>query len=261
MKILVLDKNNNFVWKEVEYQKGRFISTENPNNAYGVGHIYALKDDNRNKTVICSRCGKEIKNTPSAIKAHQNMINKPNKCFECTLMKKQNEKLVHEKFTLNEDGTYTETTKGSVNLVCSADYWQRPDINSETARNVCRYKGCETAQFRQIEDFWTKYPNAFNEFITIDRIIDTGYKSMRKYTHHIDFQLKGRGNLTACVNDKGLCYKIVLDYKRRTYDLRYSKKYDRVWINKYGELRDISYIGMSEDTEEAVVKKLKALYK
>ena len=259
MKILVL-KNYDLVWEEVTYHNGYFW-TANDKNSYSVSYIYAIKDDNRNKTVICSHCGKEIKNTPSEIKKHQSMIDKPNKCFECHSLKKINGILVGEKFTLNDDGTYTETTKRTIQLKCNASYWKNYDINSPEARQTCRYAGCQTATFRQIEDFWTKYPDAFNEFITIDRIIDTGYKKMRKSYNYITFELKGKGNLSARVNNKGICFEIQLSYKRRDYTLRYSKKYDKVWVSHYGEIRELSYIGMSADTEEAIIKKLKALYK
>lgn len=259
MKILVL-KNYDLVWKEATYSKGSFLTTDD-DYSYGVGNIFAIKDDDRNKTVICSHCGKEIKNTPSAIKAHRNIVDKPNKCFECRSLRKIDEVIKQEKFTLNEDGTYTETTKRNVKLVCKADYWKTYDINSPEARRICRYAGCQTATFRKIEDFWTKYPDAFNEFITIDRIIDTGYKSMRKYGDYIKFELKGKGNLSARVNNKGICFEIQLSYKRRIHTLRYSKKYDKVWVADYGEMRDLSYVGMSEDAEEAIIKKLKALYK
>ena len=260
MKVLVLDVDNNLVWKEVTWSQGSFKTTDGT-SSYGEGHIYALKDDDRNKTVICSHCGQEIKNTPSAIKAHQNMINKSNKCFECNHMRKRYEKLTHQRYALNEDGTYTETTKRSVQLVCTHDYWHNIDINEPRAREICKYQGCSTAQFRQVEDFWTIYPNAFDEFITIDRIIDTGYKMMHKWSNSINFDLKGKANLTACVNNQGICYNIKFSYKRRDYNLRYSKKYDKAWISNYGNIHELSYIGMSEDTEEAIIKKLKALYK
>ena len=226
MKILVRDNQNYLKWHDVIYKDGKFM-TEDDGRSFYAQTIYAVKDDNRNKTVICSGCGKEVRNTAAAMKAHRNMINKPNKCFECSYLKHTNETIISQKYVLNEDGTYNESTRRTVNLTCGQS-WRYKDINSEEARENCKYKRCENATFRCIEDFWTKYPGAFDEFITIDRIIDTGYKSMYKHSDEIRFDLKGRANLSACVNNQGVCYKFILSYRKRSYQRRYSKKYAKV---------------------------------
>lgn len=258
MKLLIRDNYNNLTWQEALYKSGNFISTDE-SRYYNNECIYAVKDDNRNKTVICSGCGVEVRNTPSAIKAHRNMINKSNKCFECDYLRHRNETVLSQKYVLNEDGTYNESTKRTVTLGCG-NRWRYPDINSDEARDICKYKRCEEATFKKIEDFWTKYPNAFEEFITIDRIIDAGYKSMYKSAHEIAFELKGRANLIAYVNDQGLCYRFVLRHRSHRYHLRYSKKYDKVCVDNYSN-KELSALPISDDTEEAIIKKLRTLYK
>lgn len=259
MKILITNHDNTLVWVDTVYEKGRFRNPDKT-ETYEIDRIFAIKDDDRNKTVICSACGKEIPNTPAAIKAHQNLVNQPNKCFECARLKTMNPNIISQKYVLNDDGTYSETTKRTVTLRCNQS-WTYPDINSEEARSVCKYARCETATFKQIEDFWTRYPGAFDDFITIDRVIDTGYKHMYKGHNYIEFDLKGRANLSAYVNNQGIVYNIRLHHRRRSYQLRYSKKYDTVWYMCVGDWEALTYLGISEDTEAAIQKKLKALYK
>lgn len=260
MKILVKDnRNNDLVWKEVFYKDQGFYTLDET-KSYNVKAIYAIKDDDRNKIVICSSCGKQIPNTPSAIKAHRNMINKANKCFECSFLRSRNEKVVSQKYVLNEDGTYNEATKRVVNLCCGVG-WRYHDINSTEARENCKYARCEHATMKKIEDFWTKYPNAFDEFITIDRIIDVGYKYMCKSYNGITFELKCRGNLTANVNNQGICYGFTLHHRSNYYFLRYSKKYDKVFYESAYDLRELSNLGIAENTQDTIIKKLRTLYK
>ena len=259
MKILVKDnRSNDLIWEEVFYKDLKFYKLDKT-QSYNEKSVYAIKDDNRNKIVICSACGKQIPNTPSAIKAHRNMINKANKCFECSFLRPRNEKVVSQKYVLNEDGTYNEATKRVVSLTCGIG-WRYYDINSAEARNSCTYARCEHATMKKIEDFWTKYPNAFDEFITIDRIIDTGYKSMHKSYSGITFELKGRGILTANVNNQGICYGFTLYHRRNYYSLRYSKKYDKVFYESAYDLRELSNLDIAESTQDAIIKKLRTLY-
>lgn len=258
MKLLVQDYNSNLIWKEAIYKDSRF-RTPDSRQTYEICSIYAIKDDSRNKTVICSACGKEIPNTPSAIRAHRNMVHKSNKCFECRYLKHSNVKTISQKYVLNDDGTYSESTKRTVNLLCGIG-WRNYSINSTTAQEHCIYAACENAKFKHIEDFWTKYPNAFDEFITVDRIIDTGYKQMHKYTDYITFELKGKANLTAFVNNQGICYNFTLQHYSHTYILRYSKKYNKVWVIYSGAFRDLDVLDLSSSTQEAIIKKLSALY-
>lgn len=260
MKVLFKESSNNLVWKEAIYKNGDFHSLDEQ-YLYKKHNIYAVKNDNRRKIVICSGCGKEIPNTPSAINAHRNMVNKPNKCFECRYLKPMDTKVTSQKYVLNEDGTYSESTKRIVKLTCNRN-WLYSDINSEEAHQSCKYAKCENATFNRIEDFWTKHPKAFDEFITVDRIIDAGYKSMYKNNDRIEFELKGRARLTAFVNNQGICYEFGLNHRNHYYTLRYSKKYDKVWVvDSYYGFKELNTVAVSENTIEAVTNKLKTLYK
>ena len=259
MKILVLDRYQNLCWKDATYTNGWFCSTDNQTK-YDANRIHSVKDDDRDKTVICSACGKEISRSPSAIKAHRNMVNKSDKCFNCPSIRHSNPKVISQKYVLNEDGTYSESTKRTVNLECNFNY-RRYDINSEDAHQYCRYASCERATFKRIEDFWTKYPSAFDEMITVDRVLDAGYKSVYKCSNYISIELKGKAHITAYINNQGLCYRFELSYRRNTYDMRYSKKYDKVFVLHNGYLKELSTItSISADMKDIIVKKLRNLY-
>lgn len=260
MQVLFKERNNNLVWKDAIYKEREFRSPDDE-SPYLYQNIYAIKNDNRRKIVICSGCGKEVPNTPSAINAHRNMINKPNKCFECSYLYPTETKVASQKYTLNEDGTYTESTKRNVKLTCRKGYYYH-DINSDESKQKCKYAKCENATFNRIEDFWTQHPKAFEEFITIDRIIDAGYKSMYKNTNDIEFELKSKANLTAHVNNQGICYAFTFRRRNRCYTLRYSKKYDKVWaVDARYYFRELHTLDIPENTIEIITKKLKTLYK
>lgn len=257
MKILIMDGSDNLVWQDVVYKQGMFYKPESPTCWYQ-HQIYSIKDDDRNKLTICSACGKEISNTPSAIKAHRNMINKPNKCFECAYLSTINATTILHKYTLSDDGTYTEATKRKVSLVCNSVY-RNYDINSSSAKQVCKYARCENASFRKVEDFWTKYPNAFDEFITIDKFIEDGQTNLYRYSSEIIIELTGRLNLTALINNQGLCYEFILRYYSNAYHLRYSKKYDKMWVFNSNCI-ELEKSEISESTQKQILKKLRSLY-
>lgn len=257
MKILIMDGKNNLVWQDVVYKQGRFYNLDGT-SYWSQTNIYSIKDDDRNKLTICSACGKEIPNKPSAINAHRNMVNKPDKCFDCTSLRPERASVTSQKYTLNDDGSYTESTKRNVHLVCNNGY-RNYDINSDNARQACRYARCEKATFKSVEDFWTQYPNAFDEFITIDKIIEDEYKDLYRYNTQIVIAFKGRMNLEAHINNQGLCYEFLLVHRRCNYVLRYSKKYDKVWIVSYG-FQELSKADISECTQAAIIKKMRSLY-
>jgi hypothetical protein len=259
MKIFVRDNQNNLSWQDAIYTKGYF-RTPDERSLYYTSDIYAIKDDDRNKTVICSSCGKEIPNTKASIKAHKNMINKPDKCFGCGHLRQRDAVVLAQKYLRNEDGTYTESTKRTVTLTCNRSY-SYPDINTAAARNCCRYVGCENATFEPIVDFWTQYPGAFDEFITIDRIIDSGVKGMHKYNTCIRFTLMFKPFLKAVVNNQGVCCCFELEHRQHSYTLRYSKKYDKVWVVKNTEMTALDSLDIAESTIKAIIKKLRTLYK
>ena len=258
MKLLIQNKDMTLEWKDVIYKNGTFMP-EDESKHYDQNDIFAIKDDDRNKTVVCAACGKEVKNTPASIKAHRNMINNPNKCFDCGDLRTRDAKTTSQKYVLNDDGTYNDTTKRVVRLVCG-NGWRYPDINSDDAKSVCKYSRCENTTFKSIEDFWTKHPGAFDEFITIDRLIDAGYKSVWKTGNEVIFEIKCRSNLKAVVNNQGLCIFFELRHRHQFYTLRYSKMYDKAWVVNSYSFKDLNRLDIGETTINSIMNKLRNLY-
>lgn len=259
MKILVQDSSKNFLWRDVIWKSKHFALIEDDRITYRETDVFAIKDDNRNKIVVCSACGCEVPNTKTAIKAHQEMVHKANKCFECRYLKCINPKIISHKYSLNTDGTYTETNKRCVNLVCHKT-WNDYEINSAEANHSCKYSACETAQFKAVEDFWTKYPGAFDDMITVDRIIDIGYKDVKKYDYYSIFDIKCRTKMRALVNNQGICFGFQISHNRSYYDVCYSKKYDTAWYSQYGNYSQFSNLCLPESTERSIMNKLRELY-
>ena len=259
MKILIRDSKSDLVWKDVTYSSGCFFLLDG-SAKYKESHLYAIKDDNRNKMVVCSACRKEIPNTPASIRAHQNMVHSKDKCFDCPYLHKDNQKMMSCKYILNEDGTYTEKTTQNVNLRCGINWRKFMDINSEEANEYCRLGACQSAKFKSIEDFWTRYPGAFDEFITADRLIDTGHTESTKYNNQIWFDLKCKASVYAVVNEQGICTHFSIRYRHVRYEVRYSKKYDKAWYSDYESLRDLSEIGIAGSTMNSIMRKLRTLY-
>lgn len=258
MKILIRNSNSDLVWQDVTYSGGLFCTVNG--NKYQENQLYAIKDDDRNKMVICSACRKEIPNTPASIKAHQNMVCDKNKCFECSYLYKDEKKILSHKYALNEDGTYTENTKRTVDLWCGINWRKRMDLNSEEANKYCHLAACQNATFKSIEDFWTKNPGAFDEFITADRIIDAGYTDSSKHSDNIWFDLRNKTSFHAVVNKQGICTHFLMKYRGIKYEVRYSKKYGKAWFVDYGCFKELSKIGLAESTINSIMRKLKTLY-
>lgn len=259
MKLLMQDPHGNLVWQDAIYKNARFRDP-NESRSYEITQIYAVQDDDRNNTVICSACGKEIPNTTAAKNAHQNIINRTDKCFGCQYMHTDVRTTLSRKYVVNEDGTYTESTKRQVELTCGNFWRSHPAINTDEANRGCRHSACQIAEFRAIEDFWTKYPGAFDEFITTDSLIDAGYSNTHRRGDVLSFDLSGQIELFANVNLQGICTDFTMMFHRQRFLIRYSKKYDKLFVVDCGRFRDLSTIDMSDRTQKTILRKIKALY-
>lgn len=258
MKILIQQNDNNLAWVDTVYSEGQF-RTPDKRRYYGNSVIYAVKDDDRSNTVICSACGAEVPNTPEALQAHRDKVNRTDKCFECRNLRPQDSETLSNEYVDNGDGTFMQTTKRKTHLICN-NTWAGYQINTDAANGVCMYARCASATYKNIEDFWTKNPEAFDEFITVDRIIEVGYKNMRRYDHVTQFELKGRARLVALVNNQGICYAFELHYRRSYYIIRYSKKYDKVWWTEIDQFMELNRLDVSNDIQAVVLNKMRTLY-
>lgn len=259
MKLLMQDPSGNLVWQDAIYKNARFRAP-NESRSYEITQIYAIQDDDRNNMVVCSACGKEIPNTDDAKVSHQNIINRTDKCFECNYMHTDVNTTLSREYVANEDGTYIESTKRKVELTCGILWRAHPLINTEEANRGCRHAACQNAEFRVIADFWTEHPGAFDEFITADKLIDAGYDNVRRRDDGLVFDLSGQIDLRALVNSQGICTDFSLTFHRQRFLIRYSKRYDKIFVEDCGQFISLSAINMSDRTQKSILRKIKALY-
>lgn len=218
-------------------------------------NILSVKDDDRTKYVVCSKCGKIIPNTPKAIKEHKEASCSSAACFACPYMAEHDVDTVTKKYTLNEDGTYTKNLKENMHLVCTYVRYSKGtfDINSEEARKYCNSRGCMDAQLSSIDSVFIKYPDLFDTMITVDMLNPKCWNFYEKdYYDGYIFKARKRFALYAHVNSKGIVTKFVHAFGRSREDLLYSHKYNKLfWDNncKYHEKSSI-YSSYEENIRE-----------
>lgn len=263
MRVLLRSCRNGeqYVWKKAEMKNANTFTLEDGNCVYQTG-IVSISRDNRKKFVRCSSCGALIRNTPEAIKEHTDRASTSATCFGCQYMREGDGRQLSAKYTLQEDGSYVVNTKKSTKLYCRASF-RFHDINSQEAREVCRFKGCATAEMQPIEDVFTKYPGLFDDIITVDRILENGFTERTEYTHRgvVYYKLKARNHITAVVNKLNIVDHFVINYRSQSFDVVYSKKYNKLFL-----INGSMYIGyersrcMPDSTLKSIKEKIASLY-
>lgn len=171
-------------------------------------------------------------------------------------------KRLSSKYTLQEDGRYVVNVKNNVKLSCK-NSWDYYDINSQGARDVCRWKQCATSEMKAIEDVFTKYPCVFDDMITVDKVIDNGFTERKEYDirNEVHYKLKARNNITAVVNKLNIVDKFVIDYRSHQYNVMYSKKYNKLFTMSNGTYIVCDSIWCIPDTTfENIKAKIASLY-
>ena len=262
MRILLRNYNGEqYVWKKAEVKSATKFTLEDGHDV-SQAEIVSISRDNRKKFVKCSACGEIIRNTPEAINEHKLKGTTSATCFGCKYMREMGSKQLSVKYTLQEDGSYLANAKKSLSLVCTAT-WNTPDINSENARGYCKFKQCTTAEMKAIEDVFTKYPSAFDDMITVDKVLDNGFTEREEYDirNEVYYKLKARNNITAVVNKLNIVDKFVIDYRSHRYNVIYSKKYNKLFTMSNGTYIVCDSIWCIPDTTfENIKAKIASLY-
>ena len=237
MKILL---RSDYKWHEATFDTQEKLFKIDRNVHYGgldEAYIVSVKDDTRNEFVICKGCGEAIQNNKEAIKAHLELGKSSHACFSCKKMKENGATIIGEnKYTLNEDGSYTVEEKRKSILRCSnRSYYSGPSIDSEDARKSCRYASCASAGVQKYEDTFTKYPGLFDELATIDALNKKKWKFETKGSDYILFKATGYMRLFARANKYGIIDKFTYSYRSHDYDFVYSKKYNKIFWFNYGK--------------------------
>ena len=123
--------------------------------------------------------------------------------------------------------------KSECTLHCQIRYYTSlPVINTEDAKSNCKYKSCNTASFDVVHDFFARYPGAFDKMVTVDAIVDKGYKRRSVFGHKSVYALKGRNQIDACVNAQNIVTHFNVSYRDHCWNgLIYSPKYHKLFMS------------------------------
>ena len=227
---------SDYKWRDAHWDgQTKFLSINR--NRITTSEIIAIENDPRTKYVQCTKCGSIIKNTKKAINEHAKWGSNSKVCLVCKNLRHSNETELKETLIKNDDGTYTRTKKTVCSLVCG-NSWGQPDIESVSARSACMYRRCSANTLGPIEDFFIKYPGAFDDMATVDNLDMSKWEVYCKhYNDWIEFNWKGRSNISVFITNLGIIDKITCHYRNKSYQIVYSKKYDKMFALTYGEYR------------------------
>jgi hypothetical protein len=261
MKVLLRNFDNEvYVWKTVKYVNG--IMTVDGTNI-GETNIVSVEDDDRGDYVTCSACGTILKKGSKEYEEHKHRADSSETCLSCNNLCRTSTRKISTTYKKSDDGRYIVETKESAKLACSWTY-PRVEIESDAARRHCRYSSCKNATMNAFEDIFIRKPGIFDDIITVDRIIEAGYKKENTYSYGSDetfYALKGRNRIYAVVNKMNIVDHFRVEYKRRVCDVYYSKKYNEFYMRgRNGYTAWVADYDMSSSTVTYIKKKIAELY-
>lgn len=225
--------------------------------------IISIENDPRVKYVQCTKCGEVIKNTKKNIEEHLQLSQGSKGCLTCRSLYIGDETSIKETFTKNEDGTYTRTKKASCKLMCGYTY-RNPLIDDAKARGGCRYRNCRADTIGPIDDFFIKYPGAFDDMATVDALDVGKWKVYYRGTgDDVTFKWNGRYSINVRTTNLGIIDRFVCSYRSNDHEIVYSKKYDKIFEISYGTYAELtaSDSPFSETYYKELMKIIRNIYK
>lgn len=225
-------------------------------------NIVSIENDPRVKYLVCKMCGSVIKNTKKAIEEHAQLGTSSKACLTCKSLYIKDEKDLKESFSKNEDGTYTQTRKAVCELTCGNAY-RNPSIDSEDARAACRYRSCRAETIEPAEKFFTKYPGAFDDMVTVDALDMNKWIVSCRNGDSVDFKFNGRYNIFVRTTNLGIIDRFMCNYRSDHYEVVYSKKYDKLFVLSCGEYSELTSTSsrFSETYYNELMKIVRNIYK
>lgn len=260
MKILLREYNSvPYVWVTAKYNENHFIVNGNKINPC---NIVSVINDNRKNYVKCSCCGQTFKRGSYKFQIHKENASSPQTCLNCPYLKTENERVISRKRYIDENGNQMETIERNVCLVCGRyGYWTHPNIDSEEAIGYCKKRQCANGMEVEIQDFFTKHPGAFDEIITIDKLLDIGYNITLRPNRGREYELIMEDDYTigAYINKAGIVEHFYIWFEKECYYVYYSKKYNELYWD-CGEYTPFYLEEMDDDIRELIKTDIAVLY-
>lgn len=248
-----------YVWKKAKFANGYIMVDD---SVVLEQDIISIRNDNRKQYVVCSVCGTYFRKGSKKIEKHKEGCNDTHMCFGCKYLYERRPVSTSKKYKLLENGNYISKTTSEVSLYCGRHY-RNYDISSQEAREYCIYNQCRNATIRDATGFFLEKPGAFDNIITVDKIIEVGYKEARSNSHtsYTYYTLKGRNSIDAEVNELNIVEGFHIHYKRLSYYVYYSKKYDELYSMGNGNSYKVwSPCDMTPETRSYIKSKIAELY-
>lgn len=262
MEILIRKYGNEYyVWKTCTCKDNRyFLDNEFETEIYNE-NILAVKDDTRIGHVQCTNCGKMIKDDPESIEQHFAEEEAKRDCLKCEYLR--TDRNIHNKtteFSNNGNGTYRVVEAYDAELTCGM-WYHRPNIDSEDAKTYCMYYQCRRSGVAKIDDMFVRYPDPFVRQITVDVLNAKKYPYEGYHDGFFQYDIKLRGNVSACVNELGIVDHFRFNNRGYVYKLYYSDKYDKLFYAYGRKLKENCTDIMTDTKLKQVMDKIRALYK
>ena len=260
MKILLRNyKSESYIWKDATYKTNTFFVDDDIPIRYS--NIVSIIDDNRPKQVKCSACGEIFEKGSKEWKKHIRPNTDNSKCWTCSHLRETRNynTPLNKKYTKMENGNYKVVTTGECILECGNSY-PRKKLNE--ALSTCYYNQCMNAKANEHKDFFQTYPGAFDDIITVDKVLEFGYKKRIYDGTYTVYELKARNTIKVYVNKLGIVNYIVIFYNRESRKIYYSKKYNKIFVeNARDEYSEANFSGwIPQNSFELILKKIAALY-
>ena len=247
-----------YVWAKAKFTDGHIKVND---RAVNECDIVSIRNDIRKKYVKCSVCGKYFRKGSPKIEQHTELITDNRLCFGCECLRQSTREQKSQKYELLENGNYLSKNKSEVFLYCSRGYSYN-SINSDEARRYCKYNKCHDASMVDATGFFLEAPGAFDDIITIDKVLENGYKeswfdNYDKITH---YKLKARNTIEALVNKLNIVEGFYVYYGRTCWTLYYSKKYDELYVKSGQKYQRWFSYHVGSDVRERIKDKIASLY-
>jgi hypothetical protein len=175
-------------------------------------------------------------------------------------MRKLNENTISaSKPQLIDNNRYRCEETYEVDFVCYASY-RYYGINTQEARDACVYNRCAGATIVEFSDFFTENPDAFDHIITADRVKEVGFADVVTWRNRTEYRLNIRNNVWAIANSLGIIDHFVINYKRETYDVYYSKKYHKLYMSTHAGYKLWDPDDMPASSKTLILNKMAELY-
>lgn len=262
MKVLLRRwEGKEYVWEDAEFRGTHFFVD---GEAVSESEIVSVYEDNRSEYVKCSACGQTFKKSDEEIEKHKTRYKDINTCFGCNNLYRdfRRRSSSTERFEHIEDNRYRIITEQEACLRCDKAYtWNSySPIGSDNAQTNCKYKACETATYDAIEDIFTRHPGIFDDIITVDKIVEVGYKEKSGSYNGSYYRLNGRNTIWAYVNSMSIVDFFSVEYNGYSWSIVYSKKLDKLFWMSGGKYKEWNPEVVNENTKEYIKGKIKELY-